>query len=74
MTNHVHLLATPKVEGAVASIMQYLGRHYVHYIDKKYNRSGTLWERRYRASLVQAECYLLKVHRYIDLNPVRAGH
>lgn len=73
MTNHVHLLATPGKDGAVAALMQYLGRHYVHYINKKYHRSGTLWERRYRASLIETETYLMQVYRYIDLNPVRAG-
>jgi len=72
MTNHVHLLVTPGETGALAAMMQRLGRHYVHYINKQYGRSGTLWERRYRASLVDAEDYLLELYRYIDLNPVRA--
>ena len=73
MTNHVHLLVTPGREGAIGALMQYLGRHYVHYINKKYRRSGTLWERRYRACLIETETYLMQVYRYIDLNPVRAG-
>jgi putative transposase len=73
MTNHVHLLASPATNGGLAQMMQYLGRHYVHYINKKHKRSGTLWERRYRASLIEAEAYLLEVYRYIDLNPVRAN-
>ena len=50
----------------------YLGRHYVLYINHKYGRSGTLWEGRYKASLVQEEDYLLACYRYIELNPVRA--
>ena len=54
-------------------MMHQLGRNYAGAINKKYGRSGTLWERRYRASLVETEAYLLEVYRYIDLNPVRAG-
>lgn len=73
MTNHVHLLVTPDSEGGISKLMQYLGRHYVHYINKAYRRSGTLWERRFRASLVESEEYLLALYRYIELNPVRAG-
>ena len=73
MTNHVHLLLTPdKPEGASA-LMQAMGRRYVQYVNRFYKRSGTLWEGRFKASLVQAEAYLLKCYRYIELNPVRAG-
>jgi len=73
MTNHVHLLATPGLEGGVSKMMQYLGRYYVQYINKTYGRSGTLWERRFHASVVETEAYLLTLQRYIELNPVRAG-
>jgi putative transposase len=73
MTNHVHLLATPGMEGGISRMMQYLGRHYVQYINKTYRRSGTLWERRFRASLVETECYLLTLYRYIERSPVQAG-
>lgn len=73
MTNHVHLLVTPGLEGGVSRMMQYLGRHYVQYINKTYRRSGTLWERRFHASVVETEAFLLKLQRYIELNPVRAG-
>jgi putative transposase len=59
MTNHVHLLTTPNKEGAVSSMMQSLGRQYVRYFNKKYNRSGTLWEGRFKACLVDSENYLL---------------
>ena len=52
--------------------MQYIGRRYVPYINHKYGRSGSLWEGRYKASLVQEEGYFLKVMKYIELNPVRA--
>ncbi len=50
MTNHVHLLLTPERESAIGRLLQYLGRHYVLYINHRYGRSGTLWERRYKAS------------------------
>ncbi len=73
MTNHVHLLIIPRAPDAVPHMMQTLGRHNVHHINKRYGRSGTLWERRYRASLIESEDYLREVYRYIDLNPVRAG-
>lgn len=72
MTNHVHLLATPREDGAVSKMMQYLGRVYVRHFNSKYRRSGTLWEGRFRSCLVQEEIYLLICQRYIELNPVRA--
>ena len=73
MTNHVHLLCTPEIEGAVSRMMQSVGRRYVQYFNYQYQRSGTLWEGRYRSCLVQEERYLLEVYRYIELNPVRAS-
>lgn len=73
MTNHVHLLLTPQVAGAIGKVMQSLGRRYVQYINASYRRSGTLWEGRYKASLIDSERYLLTCYRYIELNPVRAG-
>src|SRR5210317_2260739 len=73
MTNHVHLLVTPKGKFAVSQMMQALGRRYVYYVNHRYGRSGTLWEGRYRSSLVDSEAYLLACMRYIELNPVRAG-
>ena len=73
MTNHVHLLLTPKTKEGVSSLMQALGRYYVRYINQSYRRSGTLWEGRFKSSLVDSENYFLIVSRYIELNPVRAG-
>lgn len=73
MTNHVHLLCTPGTPVATSQMMQALGRRYVQYFNRSYNRSGTLWEGRFRSSLVQEETYLLQVYRYIELNPVRAS-
>jgi putative transposase len=72
MTNHVHLLCTPRRDSALSRMMQALGRRYVRYFNFEYRRSGTLWEGRYKSCLVQAERYLLEVYRYIELNPVRA--
>ena len=73
MTNHVHLLLTPKEDGAPSRLMQSLGRRYVQYANRFYRRTGSLWEGRYKSSVVQAEGYLLACQRYIELNPVRAG-
>jgi len=73
MTNHVHLLGTPANEGSLPNTMQSLGRRYVQYFNCFYKRSGTLWEGRYRATVMDSERYLLSCMRYIELNPVRAG-
>ncbi|MCA1854190.1 MAG: transposase [Beggiatoa sp.] len=73
MTNHVHLLMTPTSAAGMSQVMQTLGRRYVRYINYTYRRSGTLWEGRYHASLVQGDRYLLTCYRYIELNPVRAN-
>jgi putative transposase len=73
MTNHVHLLVTPETETGTAKLMQALGRRYVQYINRSYRRTGSLWEGRYKSSLIQAETYLLTCMRYIELNPVRAN-
>lgn len=72
MTNHVHLLMTPSTHGGVSKLMQSVGRRYVPYFNREYRRSGTLWEGRFKACLVQSERYLLECYRYIELNPVRA--
>lgn len=73
MTNHVHLLVTPEAPGQISRMMQSLGRRYVRYVNDRYRRTGTLWEGRYKASLVDSTSYLLCCYRYIELNPVRAG-
>lgn len=72
MDNHVHLLVTPPEAGAVARLMQKLGRRYVGWFNARHRRTGTLWEGRYKACLVDSASYVLQCHRYIDLNPVRA--
>ena len=73
MTNHVHLLLTPKHAQAVPKLIISLGRRYVQYVNRSYRRTGTLWDSRYKSSSVQAETYLLACQRYIELNPVRAA-
>lgn len=73
MTNHVHMLITPMKENGISLLMQSLGKRYVNYINKTYKRTGTLWEGRYKASLIDSQRYLLTCMRYIELNPVRAG-
>ena len=73
MTNHVHLLVTPATTQGVSHLMKRLGQRYVQYINRTYQRSGTLWEGRFRSCLVNEEHYLLGCYRYIELNPVRAG-
>lgn len=54
-------------------MMQAIGRMYVRYFNHTYQRTGTLWEGRFRSCLVQDEYYLLALYRYIELNPVRAA-
>ena len=73
MTNHVHLLITPHKEDGISKAMQMLGRYYVQYFNYTYERTGTLWEGRYKASLIDSEAYALICYRYIELNPVRAA-
>ncbi len=72
MTNHVHLLVTPTSADGASQLLQSLGRYYVRYINSTCQRTGTLWEGRFKASLVDSERYFLTVSRYIELNPVRA--
>ena len=73
MGNHFHLLATPQTETGLPQMMQAVGRSYVRYFNDTQTRTGTLWEGRYRSTLIQADRYLLACMAYIDLNPVRAG-
>ncbi len=72
MTNHIHLLITPWKSDGLSKVMQMVGRYYVQYFNYTYQRTGTLWEGRYRASLIDSDNYALVCYRYIELNPVRA--
>lgn len=73
MTNHFHLLLTSELEQGPSLLMKFLGQRYVQYVNRTYRRSGSLWEGRFRSSLVQTDRYLLGCYRYIELNPVRAN-
>ena len=73
MSNHFHLLATPSTLDGLPQMMQAVGRRYVRYFNDTQQRSGTLWEGRYKSTLIQTDRYLLACMAYIDLNPVRAG-
>lgn len=73
MTNHVHVLLSFDRAEAPGALMKAVGQRYVRHVNRRYHRSGTLWEGRYRSCLVQDETYLFACQRYIELNPVRAG-
>ncbi|WP_296942237.1 transposase [uncultured Massilia sp.] len=73
MTNHVHLLMSPGDTDGPSRLMQRLGQRYVQYFNRRHARTGTLWEGRFRSCLVMDAHYLMACHRYIELNPVRAG-
>lgn len=73
MDNHFHLLVTPQTVEGVPKMMQAVGRRYVRYFNDRHGRTGTLWEGRYKSTLIQSDRYLLACMAYMDLNPVRAG-
>lgn len=73
MPNHFHLLLTPLAEDGIGKLMQFVGRYYVQYFNGRYGRTGTLWEGRYRATLIDPTAYLLPVSRYLESNAVRTG-
>ena len=72
MTNHVHLLLTPAAADSCTGLMRDLGRHYVPYFNRRHERTGTLWEGRFRSCIAESARYVLACYRYIELNPVRA--
>ncbi len=73
MTNHVHLLLTPQRADGPSHLMKHLGQRYVQHYNRTHLRTGSLWEGRFRSSIVDSEGYLFRCQRYIELNPVRAG-
>jgi putative transposase len=72
MSNHVHLLLTPGEAGALSRLMHTFARNYAGLFNGRHGRTGTLWEGRYKACLVDSGSYFLACSRYIELNPVRA--
>lgn len=73
MPNHLHLLLTPQDSAGLPALMQAIGRRYVRHFNARQQRSGTLWEGRYRATVIEPGRHLLACMAYMDLNPVRAG-
>ena len=73
MTNHVHLLVTAGEASAPSRLMQVLGRIYVQHFNERHERTGTLWQGRFRSALIDSERYFLQCSRYVEMNPVRAG-
>ncbi|MFZ6646045.1 transposase [Undibacterium sp. TJN25] len=73
LPDHLHLLATPSDAEGLSRMMQWLGRHYVPYFNRKYKRTGTLWQGRYKATVMEPGQYFLKCSAYIELSPVRSG-
>ncbi len=73
MPNHIHLLMTPSIAQACGGMMRELGQRYARYFNRRYARTGTLWEGRFRSCVTDSARYVLACYRYIELNPVRAG-
>jgi REP-associated tyrosine transposase len=73
MTNHVHLIATPQMEDGLSSTMKNVDETYVRYFNRRYERTGGLYEGRYRSLPIDSERYWFTCMRYVELNPVRAG-
>jgi putative transposase len=73
MTNHFHLIATPRIAGALSMTMQVAGASYVRYFNRRYSRTGTLFEGPFKAMFIDSEKYWFTCMRYVELNPVRAG-
>ena len=73
MPNHIHLLLVPKVEHGLGRCLHLSTFRYAQYFNKKYARTGRLWQNRYYSSIVEVETYLWAVARYIETNPLRSG-
>lgn len=73
MANHLHILASPSDMDGMSKMMQWIGRHYVPYFNQKYSRSGTLWQGRFKATVIDPESYFMMCCIYIESNPVRVG-
>jgi REP-associated tyrosine transposase len=73
MTNHIHLLASPDPPESLSRVMKRVNERYARHFNVKYGRTGAVWDGRFKSSIVDSESYLLVCHRYVELNPVRAG-
>ncbi len=72
MPNHVHLLVSPETKESLSRTLQSLGRRYAQYYNQAFDRTGSLWDSRYKATVIDAKRYLFPCMRYIELNPVQA--
>ncbi len=73
LPNQIHILASPPDKEAASRMMQYQGRRYVPYVNATYGKTGTIWQGRYKASLIDPDTYLLNCMTYIEGLPVREG-
>lgn len=73
MTNHLHLLITPETKEQLSVFMQAMANKYVRYFNAKHQRTGTIWEGRYKSCLVDSEQYLFTLYKYIEMNPIKAN-
>jgi len=73
LPSQIRLLATPPDAGAIGRVMQFIGRRYVPHLNRRTGRSGALWERRYRSTLIDPDVHLLEAMRYIERQPVAEG-
>ena len=73
MSNHLHLLVTPKDKGQLTVFMQSMSNRYVRYFNATRQRTGTIWEGRYKSCLVDSEHYLFTLYKYIEMNPIKAN-
>jgi REP-associated tyrosine transposase len=72
MTNHVHIVVTPRCEDDISIFMKKVAQRFTRFVNKTHARTGTLWEGRFKSSLIDSERYLLRCYRYVEMNPVRA--
>jgi len=72
MSNHIHFIVSSSDPEAISCTMKVVGSRYAYYFNKRYGRTGTLWEGRHRSSLIDSDNYLLTCYRYVESNPVRA--
>ena len=73
MTNHVHLIVTPQIQNGLSATMKNVGQTYVRYFNRRYERTGGLFDGRYRSLVIDSDRYWFTCMRYVELNPVRAG-
>lgn len=69
----VMIIATPYAADSLSGLMQWIGRRYVPYFNRKYGRAGALWGARFRAAVVEAPDHFLPACQYVEESPVREG-